>query len=78
MRSACNRELFGMIEVIEWKHNKTVQNMELDSHANIIIFEQPCKLEELREQFRITLATTIEEARCHQEQEVQPPGQRPT
>ena len=52
--------------------------MELDSHANIIIFEQPCKLEELREQFRIALATTIEEGRCRQEQEVQPPGQRPT
>ena len=47
------------------------------SHANIIIFEQPCKLEELREQFRITLTTTIKKERC-QEQEVEPPGQQPT
>ena len=51
--------------------------MELDSHANIIIFEQPCELEDLREQFRITLTTTIEKGRCRQEQEVEPPGQRP-
>ena len=51
--------------------------MELDSHANIIIFERPCKLEELREQFRITLTTTIKKERC-QEQEVEPPGQQPT
>ena len=50
--------------------------MELDSHANIIIFERPCKLE-LQEQILITLTTTIKKERC-QEQEVEPPGQRPT
>ena len=50
--------------------------MELDSHANIIIFEQPCELEDLREQFRTTLTTTIKKERC-QEQEVEPLGRRP-
>ena len=50
--------------------------MELDSHANIIIFEQPCKLEDLREQFRITLTTTVKKERC-QEHEVGRPDQQP-
>ena len=64
-----------MIGVIEWKHNEQFETwMELDSHANIIIFEQPCELEDLREQFRITLTTTIRKERC-QEQEVEPLGQ---
>ena len=40
--------------------------MELDSHANIIIFAQP---------IRITLTTTIEKERC-QEQEVEAPAER--
>ena len=44
--------------------------MELESHANIKIFEQPCK-PELQEQFRITLTTIIKKERC-QEQEVEP------
>ena len=48
--------------------------MELDSHANIIIFERPCELEHLREQFRITLTTIVKKERC-QEQEVDPPDQ---
>ena len=44
--------------------------------GNIIIFEQPCKLEDLREQFRITL-TTIIKKEGWQEHEVGPPDQQP-
>ena len=62
------------------KNEKCVQSGIVDCeklmNGNIIIFERPCKLE-LQEQTLITLTTTIKKERC-QEQEVEPPGQRPT